>query len=299
MMEIMSSQRRTFRLQAGPVAGLLTASALVLGSGEVGWAQGPAEGGASVAASEESSDPRPEESRGPDFSPQLAGRLAELLREEWKDRPEWADMAIALLKGEGMGPGSGWWKPSAARHDWTWLSEKLDGDGDGRIAREDFPSGLPALDQCFARLDRDEDGFITPADLDWSDSGSYIRRSQMAGGVFGRLDRNSNGRISRAELDEFFQKADRDGLGYLTREDLLAALNPPDPVPQPAEEAEPHPLELLGMLLNGQMGVLAPGPGLDEEAPDFTLPRHDGQGTVALRDTRGKRPVVLIFGSFT
>jgi hypothetical protein len=274
----------------------------VLGAtaGQFGWTQEPAEGGAEVSASEEASEKAPEGPKGPDFSPQLARRLADLLRNDWQDRPEWADMAIALLKGEGMGPGSGWWKPADARYGWRWLSEKLDWDGDGRIGRDDFASGFPALEHCFARLDRDEDGVITAGDLDWSESGSYARRSQMAAGVFGRLDRNSNGRISHEELDQFFQQADREGLGYLTREDVLAALNPPDPTRQPAEAAEePHPLELLAMLLKGQMGVLDPGPGVDDEAPDFTLPRHDGQGTVAPSDARGKRPVVLIFGSFT
>lgn len=35
-----------------------------------------------------------------------------------------------------------------------------------------------------------------------------------------------------------------------------------------------------------------------ELAPDFTLPRTDGRGTVTLSDFRG-RPLVLVFGSFT
>ena len=34
-------------------------------------------------------------------------------------------------------------------------------------------------------------------------------------------------------------------------------------------------------------------------APDFELPRHDGGGLVRLSDYRDKRPVVLIFGSYT
>src|SRR5262249_20029003 len=35
------------------------------------------------------------------------------------------------------------------------------------------------------------------------------------------------------------------------------------------------------------------------EAPDFTLPRIDGAGDVRLSDYRGKKPVVLCFGSFS
>jgi peroxiredoxin len=33
-------------------------------------------------------------------------------------------------------------------------------------------------------------------------------------------------------------------------------------------------------------------------APDFTLPTHDGSGSVTLSKSRGK-PIILIFGSFT
>ena len=34
-------------------------------------------------------------------------------------------------------------------------------------------------------------------------------------------------------------------------------------------------------------------------APDFTLPRLDGGGTVRLGSLLGERPVALIFGSYT
>lgn len=34
-------------------------------------------------------------------------------------------------------------------------------------------------------------------------------------------------------------------------------------------------------------------------APDFSLPRVRGKGEVKLSSFRGKRPVVLIFGSYT
>ena len=36
-----------------------------------------------------------------------------------------------------------------------------------------------------------------------------------------------------------------------------------------------------------------------DAAPDFTLKSLDGPQTVTLSDFRGKRPVVLIFGSYT
>jgi hypothetical protein len=36
-----------------------------------------------------------------------------------------------------------------------------------------------------------------------------------------------------------------------------------------------------------------------DPAPDFTLPTADGKDTVTLSAFRGKRPVVLIFASYT
>ncbi len=42
-------------------------------------------------------------------------------------------------------------------------------------------------------------------------------------------------------------------------------------------------------------GDLQPG----DDAPEFDLPREDGKGNVALSQFRGKKPVVLVFGSYT
>ncbi len=40
-------------------------------------------------------------------------------------------------------------------------------------------------------------------------------------------------------------------------------------------------------------------PPLGAEAPDFTLQTRDGKKTVTLSSFRGKKPVVLVFGSYT
>ena len=40
-------------------------------------------------------------------------------------------------------------------------------------------------------------------------------------------------------------------------------------------------------------------PKVGEQAPDFELERMDGKGKVKLSDFRDKKPVVLVFGSFT
>jgi len=41
------------------------------------------------------------------------------------------------------------------------------------------------------------------------------------------------------------------------------------------------------------------GPDVGQEAPDFSLQTMDGEKTVKLSDSRGRKPVVLIFASYT
>ncbi len=40
-------------------------------------------------------------------------------------------------------------------------------------------------------------------------------------------------------------------------------------------------------------------PRVEYPAPDFTLSDINGENTIRLSDFRGKKPVALIFGSFT
>lgn len=62
----------------------------------------------------------------------------------------------------------------------------------------------------------------------------------------------------------------------------------------------PAPL-VFGLLPARPMWLWARGGALDvgSIAPDFSLPRRDGTGVVKLSSFRGKRPVALIFGSYT
>ena len=62
-------------------------------------------------------------------------------------------------------------------------------------------------------------------------------------------------------------------------------------VPGPAFMLLPfRPLWMLA-----RKGDLEPG----DAAPDFTLPASDGSSRVTLSSFQGKRPVVLVFGSYT
>jgi hypothetical protein len=239
------------------------------------------------------------------LTPEHMKQLGQMLEQDWKRRPEWGEMAIAILKGEQMRVGMGWWKTTVKRYDWSWLRGHFDANQDGFVDREELPESVPLGDKLFARLDRDLDGKLTAVDLETTDSGGPMNPvamlNMMSGVVFSRLDTDSNGRVSLEELAAFFAKADGEELGFLTPEDLRAALDEPNMRKQPArgQSGEPPPAEMLRMFLTGQLGWLESGPEYGDVAPDFTLPTHDGSATVTLTGSRGKKPVVLIFGSFT
>jgi peroxiredoxin len=51
--------------------------------------------------------------------------------------------------------------------------------------------------------------------------------------------------------------------------------------------------------MKSQRELNAQAPKAGDLAPDFTLSDISGEETVTLSDFRGKKPVALIFGSFT
>jgi hypothetical protein len=124
----------------------------------------------------------------------------------------------------------------------------------------------------------------------------------MARQLFSRWDSDSNGRISQTEFADFFEAADPEGLGFFTPRDLELALAP-SPSRQAAsqgdENSPPSPTGLLNGFLAGEFGSLQEGPALNDEAPGFRLSTFDGKQKIGLSDYRDKKPVVLIFGSFT
>jgi hypothetical protein len=210
-------------------------------------------------------------------------------------RIEIVEMLGALAGGSPMGPGEGWFHAGQARYDWKWLAKRFDANNDGKIERGEFP-GPEAL---FRRLDRDHDGVLTPADFDWSNRSPLVQQARPAGYLFSMLDANSNGRISREEWDAFFARASR-GRGYLTVDDLREAFLPPRPAKKNGKARQgPTPAMLVKGLLSGELGSFFEGPRVGQQAPDFTLRTFDGKRRISLSEYRGKKPVVLVFGSFT
>src|SRR6476620_9195775 len=107
-------------------------------------------------------------------------------------RSEAVRMAAALLKGDRLGPGSGWYGPSQSRYGWAWLAARMDADRDGRITRAEF-SG-PA--ELFNRLDRDRDGAITAEDLDWTERSGFMKQQAQAAQLLKAIDGDGDGQIS-------------------------------------------------------------------------------------------------------
>ena len=245
----------------------------------------------------ESNDSPPVESPTDGLSPALAKQLGQLLERDWQDRPEWAEMMVALLKGQGMRLGEGWFQQSQSLYDWLWLSSEFDGDLNGRVEPRELPENR-LLGEFVSRLDADRDGTITLRDLRGRPGGPA---AMMAGQLFYQWDLDSNGKISKAEMSAFFENADADDHGFLTPDDLRRAFAPPpsEAAAEPESQPQPTPVYWLKMLLSGQLGSMTKGPELGDPAPDFDLPTFDDTQRVKLSSFRGKKPVVLIFGSFT
>lgn len=232
------------------------------------------------------------------LSPKSRKQFAELLEKDWKKRPEWADMLIVLLKGDNMGPGAGWFKSSEKRYDWKWISDRFDANSDGTITPEELGVKEADSDKFFARLDRDSDGVLQQADFDHFGRQPTTPALMMSQYLSGLFDTDSNGRVTPEELAAFLKRADVDKTGFITSEDMYREFTQMFAERGNGGNDMPRPNRLLSMFFNGEFGVLESGPELDELAPDFTLPAHDGTQTVTLSKSRGK-PVILIFGSFT
>jgi hypothetical protein len=214
--------------------------------------------------------------------------------------PEGLRMLVDILADRPTAPGSGWFGPSLSAYGWDWLAARFDADRDGVITPKEFPGPR----ELFRRLDRDGDRKLTRADFDWSPRSPIVQRERLADMLFRRADRNLNGRITADEWQELFQQA-AGKKGSLTPEDLRQILFPPPALPPSAtakkspEQQGPSRWTMLRGFLTGEIGSFCEGPALGEEAPAFTLHTHDGKRVISLADYRDKRPVVLIFGSFT
>jgi len=105
--------------------------------------------------------------------------------------------------------------------------------------------------------------------------------------------------------DAAFACLDRDKDGVLSAKDLdwSDKLKPKNGGPAKAKGTDaPTPPKLKQILkgfFDGDIGSWCEGPQLGDAAPDFTLPMPDGKKSITLSHSFGKKPIVLVFGSFT
>jgi Iodothyronine deiodinase/EF hand len=241
---------------------------------------------------------------GPPPAPKAPPNAVRVLEVFWPSHPESVAMLADILQGSRLGPTDGWFRKAVAktRFDARGMIARFDKDGDGRVDADEFVGSA----RDFARLDRNHDGAITPADFDFS-ANALAPSPGMT--LFMRADRDGDGKVTKAELDAFFNRADSDARGFLSLDDAKAIFAPPSP-PAPANakimKNRPAPAAppltkwtLLKGLYRQEIGSLQPGPDLNAVAPDFTLKTVDGQQEITLSKLVGPKPVVLIFGNFT
>jgi thiol-disulfide isomerase/thioredoxin len=217
------------------------------------------------------------------------------LAEAWPERPEWLDMYTDILQGSQLGPNDGWFRRAVAqtRFGWDATRKRFDRDGDGKVARAEF-SGDNA---DFARLDRDHDRALTRGDFDFS---AHALAPSPGAMIFQRADRDGNGKVTREEIDALFSQVDTDGHGFLSLSDLQESFPMPSMGSAPrGRSGGPSKETLVRGLFRQEIGSLQPGPALGETAPDFTLKTVDGKQEVTLSKKIGPKPVVLVFGNFT
>lgn len=203
---------------------------------------------------------------------------------------------------------------------WPFFAERYDKDKDGAISAQEYGRGA----ETFRRLDANNDGQLTQADFA-GDSQGRRRGGQGRGARNGNLqrgrllarglDRDRSGDISKAEWTkllkllpdegEFAEKRLHEyGISRRTSGRLMTLFDLSGDGKVTRKE-----VELLhgnfdanqdGVLSKAELSSAARTASKGQRAPDFDLPTlTDTKKTVKLSSFAGKKPVALIFGSYT
>lgn len=205
---------------------------------------------------------------------------------------------------------------------WKFLAERYDANLDGAVDSGEYGRG----EDAFRRLDRNSDGQITATDFATRPARGRTERSpgQAITSMFGdsarAADGDKDGATSRAEWHTWLAAREVKGLEGLDLHDIpLARLartrtqldrnhDGSVSIDELTTLFDRLDLDHDGTLRGAELGA-PPVPRVGDVAPDFDLPRllkgekptgHDDDAeTVRLSSFIGKKPVALIFGSYT
>jgi thiol-disulfide isomerase/thioredoxin len=212
-------------------------------------------------------------------------------------RSEATNQLMMILFNTRSNPVPGWYGPGQSRYDWIWLAARFDSNRDGKILRQEFHGP----DSSFGDLDRDGDGSLTQDDLDWTENSEWMRRESQVQRRFRDLDEDGDGKLSAQEWKAYFDDL-AGSKGSVSPAEFRRVLQPLATT-RGGGGGQAMSLKLrhdrLVGVLKGDVGSFNEGPQLGELAPDFTLETQDGKGPITLSSFRGKKPVVLTFGSYT
>jgi Ca2+-binding EF-hand superfamily protein len=170
------------------------------------------------------------------------------------------------------------------------MLKRFDANGDGVLDRSELPE---MMKQRFAQMDANNDGKLDRDEL--AKSAQRFGAQPPADGasgdtLFRLLDADGDGKLSKEELQnaaKALERFDRNKDGMLDREELLT----------PKKKSPGRPGEIITPAAKGER--IADKLKVGAEAPPFTLPLVNGKGEVALAAFKDKKPVVLIFASYT
>ena len=177
------------------------------------------------------------------------------------------------------------------RLDLARILEQFDANKDGLLDRAEVP---PKMRTRFDQMDADKDGKLSLEELNkYAGTGDKngLATDALVDPLLQALDTNGDGELSEAEIRgaaAALSKLDKNGNDQLDR-DELANLS--------RRRGGGKPGEVITPAAKGER--IAEKLKVGDVAPDFTLPLVDGKAKITLSSFQDKKPVVLIFASYT
>jgi Ca2+-binding EF-hand superfamily protein len=176
------------------------------------------------------------------------------------------------------------------------MLERFDKNGDGVLEASEIPERMK---ERFAPMDLNKDGKLTKEELRKAAGrtgkpSAGQPKDESPDALFRLLDANGDGKLSEGEIKsaaDVLKKLDKNKDGIVDKDEAVA------PAPAARKGKGGRPGEIITPAAKGErhQDKLK----LGDMAPDFTLPDMTGKKQVTLSSFRGKKPVVLVFASYT